>query len=297
MFVTNFRATPTSLNLGVVLSVEADIGKYGWDATLSAAWRRAQRQVVPEERALVLALKRKLRTTRTFNKTHVVLNVSVAPLLALLKRGPQHPVCHRKMTQGQSPPSPVERTARFPSSSSPPSSLPPPPHSPQPFAGSAPFARTRSSPTLGASQLGQLARAAWFPPPSLGGVAVFPSPVSWCFLPSPPPGWSCFYPLFCWVVLWFWFLQRRRKPSSTRQTEERECAAPPTGGGGRQTPPNRRRKTSNTTHRRRRKPSSTTQQNRGGTLPTQTRERKAAPPKLGGKQQHHSKGGGNRAAI
>ena len=42
--------------------------------------------------------------------------------------------------------------------------------------------------------------AAWSPPP-FGGVAVFPFPVWWCCLPSPPLGGTALSPVFCWVVL------------------------------------------------------------------------------------------------
>ena len=38
-------------------------------------------------------------------------------------------------------------------------------------------------------------------PPPFGGVAVFPSPVRWCCLPSPPFGGTASSPVFCWVVL------------------------------------------------------------------------------------------------
>ena len=39
--------------------------------------------------------------------------------------------------------------------------------------------------------------SAWFPPPSLGGVAVFPSLVWWCCFPSPPLGGAAFLVSFC----------------------------------------------------------------------------------------------------
>ena len=38
-------------------------------------------------------------------------------------------------------------------------------------------------------------------PPPFGGVAVFPSPVWWCCLPSPPFDGTASSPVFCWVVL------------------------------------------------------------------------------------------------
>ena len=40
----------------------------------------------------------------------------------------------------------------------------------------------------------------------LGGVVVFPSPVWWCCLPSPPFGGTASSPVFCWVVLFGFIL-------------------------------------------------------------------------------------------
>ena len=46
-----------------------------------------------------------------------------------------------------------------------------------------------------------LLRGAAWSPPSFGGVAVFPSPIGWCCLPSPPLDGAALSSVFCGVVL------------------------------------------------------------------------------------------------
>eukprot|EP00959_Pyramimonas_sp_CCMP1952_P276951 5789489-Pyramimonas_sp.AAC.1 len=65
--------------------VPEEVWAEGWHRVLSTPWTRREAQAALEGRALVLCLKHRLRAARNFNTTHIILNGSMAPVLALLK--------------------------------------------------------------------------------------------------------------------------------------------------------------------------------------------------------------------
>ncbi|CAK0843088.1 unnamed protein product [Prorocentrum cordatum] len=65
--------------------VPQEVWADGWHRALSSPWSRRVSQVALEGRALILCLKRRLRALRNFGTTRVILNDSMAPLLALPK--------------------------------------------------------------------------------------------------------------------------------------------------------------------------------------------------------------------